>query len=71
MALLWRDYARADKRWGWNDGNIVALELLTVFGAGPIAVYCCYLLSKNSSSYHFWAITLSVGEIYGGWMTFL
>lgn len=40
-------------------------------GAGPIALYCAYLLSQGKfGQYHFWAILLSTAEIYGGFMTF-
>ncbi|KDN42092.1 hypothetical protein K437DRAFT_226403, partial [Tilletiaria anomala UBC 951] len=70
LANLWKDYAKADQRWGWADPTCVSIEILTVLGAGPIAAYCAYLLTKNDPRYHFWAIVLSTGEIYGGFMTF-
>jgi hypothetical protein len=70
FAYLWQDYARADSRWGTADPTIVALEILTVLGAGPLAGYCAYLLSQNKFSYHYWAVVLSTAEIYGGFMTF-
>lgn len=70
FAYLWQDYAKADARWGWADETVVALEILTVLGAGPLAGYCAYLLSRNKFSYHYWVVVLSTAELYGGFMTF-
>ncbi|CAO1626828.1 unnamed protein product [Sympodiomycopsis kandeliae] len=70
FAYLWQDYAKADARWGWSDETVVALEILTVLGAGPLAGYCAYLLSRNNFSYHYWVVVLSTAELYGGFMTF-
>lgn len=70
FAYLWQDYAKADARWGWSDETVVALEILTVLGAGPMAGYCAYLLSRNKFSYHYWVVVLSTAELYGGFMTF-
>ncbi|CEQ38627.1 SPOSA6832_00094 [Sporobolomyces salmonicolor] len=36
LALLWQEYALADTRWGVSDPCVVAIELLTVLGAGPL-----------------------------------
>ncbi len=69
FAKLWKDYGRADRRWDWADPTVVALELLTVLGDGPIAAYCCYLLVKNDGAYHYWVTVLSVAELYGGWVS--
>ncbi|KAL8772803.1 MAG: hypothetical protein Q9209_002148 [Squamulea sp. 1 TL-2023] len=46
-ALLWQEYARADARWANTDTNIISIELLTVFIAGPLALYICYLLQRQ------------------------
>lgn len=70
FAYLWQDYAKADARWGFAEPTVVSLEILTVLGAGPLAGYCAYLIAKNSPAYHFWAVVLSVAELYGGFMTF-
>lgn len=70
MAYLWRDYSKADQRWGWADPTVVSLEILTVLGAGPIAAYCAYLLSKNDQRYHIWVVILSTAELYGGFVSF-
>lgn len=68
MARLWQEYAKADKRWGGADLTIVSIELLTVFIAGPLAVYVCQLLRRQdrSGKLWFWAIVLATGELYGG-----
>lgn len=70
FAYLWQDYAKADARWGTADPTVVALEILTVLGAGPLAAYCAYCIAKNRPTYHFWVVVLSVAELYGGFMTF-
>ena len=49
-ARLWQEYAKADHRWATADTTVVSLELLTVFLAGPAAVYICYLLYKTARS---------------------
>jgi hypothetical protein len=71
MSALWREYARADKRWGGSDLTVISLELLTVFVAGPLAVWICCCIKKNRSDASFWMIVLATGELYGGWMTFV
>ncbi|KAM3416387.1 hypothetical protein BST61_g7985 [Cercospora zeina] len=70
FAALWREYAKADKRWGGSDLTIISLELLTVFLAGPIAVLICNKLRKQSPDVWFWMTILATGELYGGFMTF-
>ena len=66
FAALWRVYAQADFRWGVADANVVAIELLTVLVAGPLAVYIAYLLARERKSASVWMIVLATGEIYGG-----
>ncbi|EMD63825.1 hypothetical protein GGP41_005551 [Bipolaris sorokiniana] len=74
FSRLWQEYAKADKRWGGTDLTVVTLEILTVFVAGPLACWICYLLSKDEKKgvlkKYFWMIVLATAEIYGGWMTF-
>ncbi|KAB5595605.1 hypothetical protein CTheo_843 [Ceratobasidium theobromae] len=70
FAEMWREYARADFRWGVADETVVSLELLTVFGAGPLCCYLLYQLVNNDPRRHYWIIVLCTAEIYGGWMTF-
>ena len=68
MARLWQEYAKADRRWGEADLTIVSIELLTVFIAGPLAVYVCQLIRRQdrSGKLWFWASLLATGELYGG-----
>jgi len=70
LADMWREYARADARWGTADPTIVSLEILTVLGVGPLCFYSLYLLWRKDPSFHLWFIILSTAELYGGWMTF-
>lgn len=67
-AKLWQEYAKADKRWGGADLTVISLELLTVFGAGPLAAYICELVRRrdNGGKLWFWASVLATGELYGG-----
>ncbi|ORY88593.1 Emopamil-binding protein [Leucosporidium creatinivorum] len=71
FAELWKEYAIADSRWGVSDPCVVSLELLTVFGAGPLACYIVYQLIRGDPARHYWIVVLSTAEIYGGWMTFV
>lgn len=68
MAKLWQEYTKADKRWGGTDLTIISIELLTVFVAGPLAVYVCELLRRQDGGgkLWFWASVLATGELYGG-----
>lgn len=70
LAKLWMEYAKADKRWAGSDLGIISLELLTVFIAGPMAVWICNCLRKQRSDVWFWMVVLATGELYGGFMTF-
>lgn len=67
MARLWMEYAKADHRWGDADLTVVSLELLTVFVAGPLAIYVCELIRRrDESKLWFWASILATAELYGG-----
>ena len=72
FAKLWQEYARADARWGEADLTVISLELLTVFGAGPLALYITDLICKGAKNERaggklwFWATVLATGELYGG-----
>lgn len=72
MAKLWQEYAKADKRWGGSDLGVISLEILTVFGAGPIAAYVCTLLldKRSEGKLWFWATVLATAELYGGESSF-
>lgn len=70
FAKLWMEYAKADARWGGSDLTIISLEILTVFIAGPMAMYICDHLRKGRPEAWFWMVVLATGELYGGFMTF-
>jgi len=59
-------YAQADKRWAGADLTVVSLELLTVFGAGPLAAYICFGIRNKDFRVAFWMIVLATAELYGG-----
>ncbi|KIL62007.1 hypothetical protein M378DRAFT_166152 [Amanita muscaria Koide BX008] len=70
FAELWKEYTRADFRWGLSDPDIISLELLTVFGVAPLACYVLTQIVTEDPARHYWIIVLSTAELYGGWMTF-
>jgi len=70
FADLWKEYARADFRWGFSDPTVVSLEILTVLGAGPLCALILYQFLNKDPARHYWIIVLSTAELYGGWMTF-
>jgi hypothetical protein len=70
FAALWRVYANADRRWGGADPVVISLELLTVLGAGPLAVLVAGGISKGWSMVGFWMVVLATAELYGGFITF-
>jgi hypothetical protein len=61
-----REYAAADYRWGFSDPTVVALEILTVLGAGPLCCYILKQLANNDPARHYWIVVLSTAELYGG-----
>ncbi|KAL2067685.1 hypothetical protein VTL71DRAFT_15781 [Oculimacula yallundae] len=67
---LWMVYAKADSRWAGADLTVISLELLTVLGAGPLALYICWGIVRRDVMIGFWMTVLATGEIYGGFMTF-
>ncbi|CAL1713273.1 unnamed protein product [Somion occarium] len=70
FAELWKEYARADARWGVSDPTVVSLEILTVLGVGPLCCLVLYQLAKDDPARHYWIVVLSTAELYGGFMTF-
>lgn len=83
FAKLWQEYAKADKRWGGSDLTVISLEILTVFVAGPLALWVCYLLTQEGDvdvqtrsgpkkrlgvRSSFWMSLLATGELYGGFV---
>ncbi|TFK23405.1 ebpl-prov protein [Coprinopsis marcescibilis] len=71
VADIWKEYARADFRWGESDPTTVAIEIITVLGAGPLCFYILSLYPSNNPMRFFWITVLSTAELYGGWMTFV
>jgi hypothetical protein len=63
---LWMVYAQADKRWAGADLTVISLELLTVFGAAPLAAYICWGIQRRDYRVAFWMVVLATGELYGG-----
>jgi len=63
-----KEYAAADTRWGTADPTIVSLELLTVFGAAPLAAYIVYQIVKGDPTRYYWIIVLCTAELYGGYV---
>jgi hypothetical protein len=70
LSALWREYAKADARWGGSDLTVISLELLTVLIGAPLAAWICYCIVKGRKDAWFWMILLATGELYGGFMTF-
>ncbi|KAL1643869.1 hypothetical protein SLS58_004542 [Diplodia intermedia] len=79
FSRLWQEYAKADRRWGGADLTVVSIELLTVFVAGPMALWCAENVRRGEwyagrqgmeGRKWFWMIVLATGELYGGFMTF-
>ncbi|TFK52474.1 Emopamil-binding protein [Heliocybe sulcata] len=70
FAEMWKEYARADFRWGFSDPTVVSLEILTVLGAGPLCCWIVFQIVKDDPARHYWIVVLSTAELYGGWMTF-
>ena len=70
LSALWREYAKADARWGGSDLTVIALELLTVCIGAPLAAWICNCLRVERNDAWFWMILLATGELYGGFMTF-
>jgi hypothetical protein len=59
-------YAKADRRWAGADLTVVSLELLTVLGAGPLALWICRGIARGDAMVGFWMVVLATGELYGG-----
>ena len=70
MQCTGREYTAADARWGTADPTVVSLELLTVFGAGPLAALIVYQIVKRDPARHYWIVVLSTAELYGGCVLF-
>ena len=47
FSKLWQEYAKADRRWAGTDLTVVSLEILTVFVAGPLALWCAEMVRRG------------------------
>jgi EXPERA (EXPanded EBP superfamily) len=65
-----QEYAAADRRWGTADPTVVSIELLTVFGAGTLAVWIVYQIVRRNPERYYWIVVLSTAELYGGYVSF-
>lgn len=72
-AKIWQEYARADSRYAGIDITTLSLEIVTVFLAGPLALYVAESIRRDvegrgrlAGGTWFWAGVLAVGELYGG-----
>ncbi|KAK4532903.1 hypothetical protein CCYA_CCYA14G3760 [Cyanidiococcus yangmingshanensis] len=70
MALPWKEYAKADPRWGRLHDCTTALEVPTALMWGPLALVLAYGTYRRRPWRHFWQVICATGEIYGNWMTF-
>ncbi|KAI3365886.1 hypothetical protein L3Q82_000874 [Scortum barcoo] len=70
LAELWKEYSKADRRWLVSDPTIVSIEILTVVLDSLLALLLIHAVLKDKYYRHFLQISLSVCELYGGWMTF-
>jgi hypothetical protein len=69
-AILWKEYAKADPRWGRFHDCTVALEVPTSILWGPLSLACAYGVYYRKPWRFYWQTILSLGELYGNWMTF-
>ncbi|KAM4538323.1 emopamil-binding protein-like [Fundulus diaphanus] len=70
LAELWKEYGKADSRWLVSDPTIVSVEILTVVLDSLLALLLIHAVLNEKYYRHFLQVTLSVCELYGGWMTF-
>eukprot|EP00698_Gefionella_okellyi_P018704 TRINITY_DN5643_c0_g1_i3.p1 TRINITY_DN5643_c0_g1~~TRINITY_DN5643_c0_g1_i3.p1 ORF type:complete len:214 (+),score=18.56 TRINITY_DN5643_c0_g1_i3:109-750(+) len=70
FGLIWREYGKADARWAVSDGTIMSLECVTVLIEGPLCLLCVYAIWQRKAYRHVLQLGISLGELYGGWMTF-
>ncbi|XP_075925389.1 emopamil-binding protein-like [Petromyzon marinus] len=68
-SMLWKEYGRADSRWLHSDPTVVALEILMVAVAGPLALLLVFAIVQDKHYCHSVQVCLCVCELYGGWMT--
>ncbi|CAG5127715.1 unnamed protein product [Candidula unifasciata] len=70
LALLWKEYGKADSRWLVSDPTVVSLEILTVVVDGILCLVTIVGIVTDGFYRHYAQLVLCVCELYGGWMTF-
>ena len=70
MAELWKEYAKADARWGVSDSTIVSIEIVTVLFNGSVTLLLVHAILSKKPYRHFVQVLVNTCELYGGWMTF-
>jgi len=72
LAYTWKEYGAADKRWLGFDGDVIALEIVTVGIVGPLCVLLCYAITTKANSHlrHFVQVVVCIVELYGTFITF-
>ncbi|CAL1614435.1 unnamed protein product [Knipowitschia caucasica] len=70
LAQLWQEYGKADQRWLISDPGIVSVEILTVVLCTALGLALIHAVVYHKHYRHLLQISLSVCELYGGWMTF-
>ena len=70
-----RIYAKADSRYSGIDLTTLSLEIITVFLAGPLALYIASSISRDAKRSGLirghtwlWATILATAELYGGYV---
>lgn len=71
MAFIWREYARADSRWAGRDPTILSIEIITAFLLGPLCLLAAWAIYTHRPYRHLVQLSISLCELYGGWMTFM
>lgn len=79
FATIWRNYAEADARYAGVDLTTLSLEIITVFLAGPLALYVANCVRRDMKTFNgvidgptwFWATILASTELYGGYVLHL
>lgn len=62
-AFTWREYGKADVRWSGSDPGIMALELITVFGSGPLCLLCAWAIKERKAWRHILQASICVAEL--------
>ncbi|XP_031557493.1 emopamil-binding protein-like isoform X2 [Actinia tenebrosa] len=64
VAMIWREYGKADSRWLHSDPNILSVEIITVI-LGFLNIALVYAICQDKYYRHFLQIILCITELYG------